>query len=81
MTNIVWSISLSLIGIIGIFIAGKKNMWGWFIGFFAQFLWIVFAIVTAQYGFILSALAYGTAYGRNWLLWRKEKQESATTAP
>lgn len=80
MTNLVWSIALAVIGIIGMHIAGKKSQWGWFIGLSAQALWIIFAIVTLQYGFILSALAYGTVYGRNWWKWRVEKRESATTA-
>lgn len=77
--NLVWSIALSVIGIAGIFIAGRKNSLGWFIGLSAQLLWIIFAIVTKQYGFILSALAYGWVYGTNWMKWRKEKRESATT--
>lgn len=79
--NLVWSIALSIIGITGIFIAGRKNMWGWFIGLSAQLLWIIFAIATAQYGFILSALAYGWVYGNNWLKWRREKRELAITTP
>lgn len=74
--NLVWSIALSVIGITGIFIAGKKNMWGWFIGFGAQFLWIIFAVTTKQYGFILSALAYAWVYGWNWTKWRKELRKS-----
>jgi nicotinamide riboside transporter PnuC len=74
--NLVWSIALSVVGITGIFIAGKKNMWGWFIGLSAQVLWIIFAIVTAQYGFILSAIAYGWVYGTNWLKWRKEHRKA-----
>jgi hypothetical protein len=74
MTNLVWSIALAVVGIIGMHIAGKKSQWGWFIGLSAQVLWIIFAIVTLQYGFILSALAYGTVYGRNWWKWRVEKR-------
>lgn len=68
---IVWSFTLAAIGILGIYMAGKKNAWGWFIGLSAQVLWIVFAVVTGQYGFIASALAYGFIYGKNWLAWRK----------
>jgi nicotinamide riboside transporter PnuC len=81
MTNIWWSISLSLIGIIGLHIAGRKSQWGWFIGMGAQILWIIFAIVTNQYGFILSALAYGTVNWNNWQKWRKDKRKSVTTEP
>ena len=78
MTNFAWSISLALIGLIGMHIAGKKSQWGWFIGLAAQVLWIIFATVTAQYGFYLSALGYGYVYANNWWKWRKEKRESAT---
>jgi hypothetical protein len=81
MTNIVWSISLSLIGIIGLHIAGMKSQWGWFIGLGAQVLWIIFAIATNQYGFILSACAYGLVNWNNLRKWRAEKRESATPAP
>lgn len=68
----IWSFVLSAIGILGIFLAGKKNKLGWAIGLGAQVLWIVFAITTAQYGFILAAIAYGTIYLKNWLSWNKD---------
>lgn len=76
MSNLAWSIALAGIGILGIYLAGSKNMWGWAVSFGAQIAWIVFAIVTQQYGFILSALAYGWVYGRNYLRWRREKAEA-----
>lgn len=79
--NLIWSIVLAVIGLIGIHVAGKKSHWGWFIGMGAQILWLIFAVVTAQYGFILSAVAYGWMYGKNWWKWRKEKRESVTVAP
>lgn len=71
--TIIWSLALAAIGILGIYLAGKKNAWGWFIGLGAQALWIVYAIATQQWGFIASALAYGFIYGKNWLAWRKER--------
>lgn len=68
----IWSIALAVIGVFGLYISGKKNYWGWGIGLAAQVLWIIFAIVTQQWGFILSALAYGWVYGKNFLAWRKD---------
>lgn len=76
--NFLWSVGLAVIGLIGMHIAGNKSHWGWFIGFAAQSLWLVFAITTVQYGFILSAVGCGWMYGKNWWKWRKEKRESAT---
>jgi hypothetical protein len=73
--NLVWSIVLAGVGILGLYLAGSRNLWGWLVSFGAQALWIIFAIVSKQYGFILSALAYGWVYGRNYLKWRREQEE------
>lgn len=80
MANIWWSISLALIGLLGMHIAGRKSHWGWFIGLCSQFLWIIYATVTEQYGFYLSALGYGGMYWMNWHKWRKEMREKEHTA-
>lgn len=71
----IWSFVLAAIGIFGIYLAGKKNLYGWAIGFFAQVLWIIYGLVSEQYGFIVSACAYGFIYGKNYLAWRKAKLE------
>lgn len=73
MTPLWWSILLAVGGIAGIILAGRKNKLGWMLGFLMQVLWIAFALITAQYGFILSAAAYGWVYLANWLKWRKEE--------
>lgn len=73
--NLVWSIVLAATGILGLYLAGSKNVLGWAVSFGAQALWVIFAIVTHQYGFILSALAYGWVYGRNYLKWKRERKE------
>lgn len=74
MTGLIWSILLAAIGITGIYFAGRKNLWGWAISLGAQLLWIIFAIVTGQYGFILSAVAYGAVYGKNFVAWYREER-------
>lgn len=71
-----WSYSLAAVGILGIWLAGRRNLWGWAVGCGAQVLWIVYALVTDQYGFIVSALAYGVVYGRNWLRWYVENRDA-----
>ena len=75
--SVAWSIGLAAIGILGIYLAGRKNLWGWFIGFSAQVLWIIYALATHQWGFIASALAYGFIYGKNWLSWRNERRRNS----
>lgn len=67
-----WSWLLTAVGVFGLVLASKKLWWAWLIGLGAQFLWLAYALATKQYGFIVSAVAYGTVYARNALLWRKE---------
>jgi nicotinamide riboside transporter PnuC len=74
----IWSTGLAVIGLIGMEIAGRKSHWGWFIGLCAQVLWVIFATVTMQYGFYLSAAGYGWMYGKNWWKWRKEHRAVPT---
>jgi hypothetical protein len=72
--TLAWSFILAGVGIIGLWIAGRKNAWGWAIGAGAQVLWIIYAVATQQWGFIASALAYGFVYIRNFVRWRAEKR-------
>lgn len=67
-----WSWILMAIGVVGLWVAGSKKRWGWAIGIAAQGLWIAYGVATEQHGFIISALAYGFVYCRNYLKWRRE---------
>lgn len=67
-----WSYILTIVGVFGLYLAGRKNKFGWAVGIFAQSLWISYALATHQYGFLFSAFAYGWVYSKNFLAWRKE---------
>jgi nicotinamide riboside transporter PnuC len=67
-----WSYVLAAIGVTGIFFVGRKTIWGWHVLLFNECLWIIYAITTKQYGFILSALAYAIVYIRSYIHWSKE---------
>lgn len=66
-----WSWLLTAVGVFGLWAAGSKKSWGWLVGLGAQGLWIAYAFATKQYGFLVSAFAYGTVYARNFANWRK----------
>lgn len=70
-----WSWILTAVGVTGLYFAGKKVWWAWYIGLGAQGLWMAYAIATEQYGFIFSALAYGWVYLKNGLAWQAEKRK------
>jgi nicotinamide riboside transporter PnuC len=67
-----WSYILAVIGVTGIFFVGRKTIWGWHILLVNEALWITYAIITKQYGFILSAIAYAAVYVRSYIHWSKE---------
>ena len=66
-----WSWLLTSIGVAGLFLAGSKRKLGWAIGMGVQVLWLIYAMSTRQWGFIVSAFAYGSVYARNYLRWRR----------
>ena len=66
-----WSYILTAVGVSGVFMAGRKDWRGWAIGILSEILWICYAIVTKQYGFIFGALAYGAVFTKNLVEWIK----------
>ena len=60
-----WSWLLSIIGVVGLFVTSTGRVWGWWVNIGAQMLWIVYATVTRQYGFLFAAVAYGIVFTLN----------------
>ena len=65
-----WSVVLAFTGLFGMYLAGRGSSWGWVLGIADEVLWIVYAVVTGQWAFCLSAMAYGWVYSRNLRAWR-----------
>jgi hypothetical protein len=73
--NQAWSWLLTAVGVTGLILAGRNLWWAWLIGLGAQVLWIAYAIVTRQWGFIASAFIYGTVYVINTRRWWMQHQK------
>jgi len=71
MTGWYWSALLAGFGVVGLYLAGRDNCWGWALGLLDEAFWILYAIATRQWAFCLSALAYGWVYARNLRTWRR----------
>lgn len=69
------------VGILGLYLAGKKRATGWAIGLGAQVLWVFYAFATQQWGFVVSAVVYGVIYAKNWLDWRNESGLVVSSKP
>lgn len=72
MVNPLWSVSLTIISITTMYVAGRKRWEGWALGLAGQLVWITYALVTIQYAFVASAILHGTVYGINLRRWRNE---------
>lgn len=76
-----WSYLLTAVGVLGLYLAGRRLGWAWLIGLAAQGLWIAYAIATEQWGFIASAFAYGWVYARNARRWWLERIKAGGRHP
>lgn len=75
---VTWSYALAAVGITGLWIAGSRRKLGWAIGVAVQVPWLIFAITYELWGFVISALAYGFVYGRNWWRWWRDEKRGDT---
>jgi nitrate reductase NapE component len=70
MTELQWSWLLAGMGVTGMYFVGRKR-WEAFLWLIVmECLWIVFAVQTGTYGFIVGSLAYIVVYVRNAKKWR-----------
>lgn len=74
-----WSWALTVVGVFGLYLAGKRSPWGWVVGIGAQILWLAYALATRQWGFLVSCFAYGFVYVKNFRSWRRADQATVDT--
>lgn len=63
---------LSVIGVTAMLVIGAGRWYGWMVAFVNECLWLVFAFVTKQYGFIVGAAVYGSVNAYNAHRWYKQ---------
>ena len=64
--------ALSIVGVIGIYLTGRKNWRGYAVGIFTECAWVWYAIVTKQWGFIFGSTIYISVYFFNINKWLAE---------
>lgn len=63
---------VSAVGILGFHLAGKKIWWCWYVNVANQVLWVIFALVTDQLGFLVSTLFYLPLFANNARKWTQD---------
>lgn len=63
---------MTSVGLTGFLFAGKKLWWAWYINLACQILWAVYALVTGQPAFLVSAVTYFVIFAVNAYKWTKD---------
>jgi hypothetical protein len=63
---VIWSLVLAAIGLLGLWLIGDGRKIGFLFGVLAQVAWAAYAVMTGQWGFILTCVAYGWVYLRGY---------------
>lgn len=67
-----WSWALTLIGVTGFWLAGRKVWWAWYVNIANQALWLAYALVSQQWGFLLGIPVYLAVFVPNAVRWTRE---------
>jgi len=70
-----WSWLLSVVGVVGFILAGRKVWWAWWINVGCQVLWLAYSLLTQQWGFLFGVAIYSVAFTRNAVRWTREERE------
>jgi len=70
-----WSWILAIVGSIGLFFVGKKNLWGFAVMLLTETLWFIYSFTTHQYGFVFGGVLYCTMYVKAFIHWRKDEKQ------
>ena len=79
--SIWWSWLLTAVGVTGFVFAGRKVWWAWYVNIGCQGLWMAYAIVTKQWGFIAAAVIYTVVFVRNAVEWTREHRKTDARLP
>jgi len=69
-----WSYLLAGLGILSIYLTGRKLKSGWVVGLINSALWIAYGLTSGQYGFVISALVFIGVQLKNYLNWAEEER-------
>lgn len=68
-----WSWALTLIGVSGFLLAGRKVWWAWYVNIANQALWLAYSLLTEQWGFLVGVVIYLWVFIGNARRWTAER--------
>jgi hypothetical protein len=72
-----WWVSwaLSILGVIGIYLTGRKKWYGFAVGIANECAWVFYAVSTKQWGFIFGSTIYISVYSLNINKWLSDERK------
>jgi hypothetical protein len=79
-SELAWSVLLDGLGLVPLLLARYKRPETWLAATAMMALWVAYALDRGGYGFIPGAVIYAAVYLANWVKWRADDRQTATTA-
>lgn len=73
-----WSIALTTAAVCNAWLLGNRWTPAWLLSLASQGVWLIYAVVSEQWGFAVSAVVFGVLNVRNYRKWRQlDREETA----
>lgn len=72
----IWSFILAGLGVVSLILTGRKKKSGWVVALINSGLWVIYAITSGQYGFLMSSAIFIIVQTRNLIAWAKDDREA-----
>ena len=66
---------VTVVGLFGFWLAGNKVWWAWYVNIANQVMWVIFAVVSGYYAFLLGTAFYLFVFVKNAIQWTREHNE------
>jgi len=76
-----WSVGLSASSLASTWLIGNKRKSGWLLGVAQQLGWLTYALVSAQWGFLISVAVFTTMNAWNYTKWKRDDARATVAEP
>lgn len=72
---------IDALGLASAWLLASQRRTGWAVSLAAQLVWLVVAVLTGQWAFVVASIVYGTVAVRGWRRWRPTVTGEAVSSP
>lgn len=75
MTTQILTWILTIVGLTGFFLAGRKIWWAWYVNIANQLIWFAYAVITQQWAFLIGVAVYTVVFTQNAIKWTRDRND------